>query len=118
MNGDMDTLSELRAARRPTHPPTTSAAGADGGTISPASLLRIFGLGKDSLDWLLDLFLIGEIPVLGQLPGALATAGMIILAARRSRSRPRLAFAVILLLVDNAPLVNNLPLATIAGFIL
>lgn len=120
MNGEDTTAAELSAARRAAPRPATAAA-TRGAAAQASNLLPLLGIAKDGLDWVLDLFLIGEIPFAGQLPGALFT--LLIVAAAWQRSGKRrgpltLAAAALLLIIDNGPIVNNLPLTTIATFLL
>ncbi|MDP3727663.1 MAG: hypothetical protein Q8R35_03430, partial [bacterium] len=72
MNGEDTTAAELAAARRAASRPVATAA-AGGAAAKTLNLLPLLGISKDGLDWLLDFFLIGEIPLVGQLPGALFT---------------------------------------------
>lgn len=121
MNGETNTIAELNAVRRPP-PPRAAPRGAAAATRpAPPYLLRLLGPGKDGLDWMLDLFLIGEIPVLGQMPGILFTLLIAAYALRQGgvkRGGIRLALAGLLMAADNLPLINNLPLMSIATFLL
>lgn len=121
MNGETNTIAELNAARRPTPPRAAPAGALAAARPVPPYLLRLAGPGKDGLDWAMDLFLIGEIPVLGQVPGILLTLFIAAYALRQGgvkRGGARLAVAGLLMAADNLPLINNLPLMSIATFLL
>ena len=90
-----------------------------GHATSAFFILFSLAILKDGLmDWLLDFFAIGEIPILGQLPGAAVTGIMMYFAWNKGgffknffRKR------IVLFIVDLLPFViNNLPLTTIGIF--
>lgn len=128
MNGHATTIEELnRARRRPAPPPGASAAGRGGRggdeyrTPLPHLSLWAFAATKDVVDWLMDFLLIGEIPFLGQIPGMILTVLFIMYLRRRgdlSGGGTRKIIAYLLLGVDNAAVVNNLPLTSVAASLL
>ncbi len=121
MNGETNTIAELNAARRPAPLQAVPTGAREAIRPAPPYLLRLLGPGKDGLDWAMDLFLIGEIPLLGQVPGILLTLFIAAYALRQGgtkRGGIRLAVSGLLMAADNLPLVNNLPLMSIAAFLL
>lgn len=82
--------------------------------------IRLLAAGKDGLDLALDLLLIGEIPVVGQLPGIgyslLLTLYRIRTGWFREQKRRAVLFTVVLI-IDNLPIANNLPLTFLSTFL-
>jgi hypothetical protein len=69
---------------------------------------------KEGADWALDLILVGEIPLLGQMPGWFITAIIIFLQWGRGKFlRNQIMKRGVLLWLDNLPVINNLPLSII-----
>ncbi|MFH0851983.1 MAG: hypothetical protein V1845_00010 [bacterium] len=90
-----------------------------GHATSAFFILFSLAILKDgAMDWVLDFFAIGEIPILGQLPGYVVTGIMTYFAWSKSGCfknfyRKR----IILLIVDLLPFaINNLPLTTAGIF--
>lgn len=64
-------IEELNRVRRETVGKEDQAAPKTGAlAVSPMGV-RLLAAAKDGLDWVLDFMLIGEIPFIGQIPGAL-----------------------------------------------
>lgn len=81
----------------------------------------IFGLTlsllKDGvMDLVLDFLFIGEIPIIGQLPGMVVSAMLVYFMWSKGMWKKKMLLSVVvLLLADNLPFaINNLPLSTIA----
>ena len=71
---------------------------------------------KDGIDIILDLILIGEIPILGQIPGYFLSATLTYFLWGKGmlkRTKIRIAYYTLGLLADNLPLFNDLPLNTL-----
>lgn len=83
--------------------------------------IRLLAAGKDGLDWALDFLLIGEIPIVGQLPGigysALLALHLVRSGWLRQPGLKTMLFAAALI-ADNLPLANNLPLTFLATFLI
>ena len=116
MNGEVENIERLNEARRlqqaqepQGRPPETARTG-------PRARIEdyLLAAAKDGFDWVIDLLTIGEIPFVGQVPGMLFGAAVAFYrfsaggAARPSRRR--LGVIILFLIVDNLPLINNLPL--------
>ncbi|RJQ37202.1 hypothetical protein C4552_01750 [Candidatus Parcubacteria bacterium] len=88
--------------------------GNDGAAFTIALML---GLLKDGvLDWILDFLLIGEIPVIGQIPGLLVSGIIMYFLWGKGwflKSKIRVMYWILGLFFDNLPLFNNLPLTTL-----
>ena len=71
---------------------------------------------KDVVDLVLDLVLIGEIPILGQIPGYFLSAALTYFLWGKGmfkRTKIRIAYYALSLFFDNLPLFNNLPINTL-----
>ena len=121
------TITRLNELRRPQ--PTDSATETNEGGATRAetqgglttSLLWLFACTKDGIDWVFDLILIGEIPFIGQVPGAIMTVSFIMYLSQKGLLRGgKLKSAAVLLLLgaDNLPIVNNVPFASAAVLLL
>lgn len=89
-----------------TSPPQTPAV--------PQAPLLLLGAAKDLLDWVLDLIGLGEIPLIGQIPGILFTVFNVLYLSQRGLLRQsgwRGTLSLGALTLDNLPLINNLPLS-------
>lgn len=71
---------------------------------------------KDGVDIVLDFLLIGEIPIVGQIPGLFLSAFLTFFLLGKGwflKTRVRGIYYILALFVDNLPLLNNLPLNTL-----
>lgn len=101
---------ETAAEVTPDEPEASGATARDFGTP-----LLLLGAAKDTLDWVLDFIGIGEIPVVGQIPGILFTLFIAFYLAQNGLLRQRgLKRAAMYggFIADNLPLLNNVPFMT------
>lgn len=128
MNGEAATMERLNALRR--FDLTREAVAAaralaarlnreieQGNDVAAFTIALFIALAKDGLDWVLDFILIGEIPVVGQVPGIFATAFLYYFLWGKGwllKWRIRAIFWIFGFFFDNLPLANNLPLSTLA----
>jgi hypothetical protein len=80
------------------------------------TFMLAIAIAKDGLmDWLLDFLIIGEIPLVGQIPGALMGATLWFFMRMRGSYAKRKFRQIILLTIDCLPFfINNLPLTTLS----
>ena len=90
------------------------AQGHDVIVFTIALLLAAFKDGV--LDWILDFAGIGEIPVVGQLPGIFVSASLAYFLWGKGwfrKAKIRVTYYIVALFFDNLPLLNNLPLTVL-----
>ena len=90
---------------------------AEGNDVLAFSIALALALIKDIVDVALDfIFGVGEIPVLGQIPGYIISGILTFFLWGKGwflKPKIRLAYYGLGLFVDNLPLANNLPLQTL-----
>ncbi|MEK9166568.1 MAG: hypothetical protein AAB846_02435 [Patescibacteria group bacterium] len=90
---------------------------AEGHDVFAFSIAITLALTKDGVDVALDfLFGVGEIPILGQIPGYIISGILTNFLLGKGwllKPKIRLTYYVLGLFVDNLPLANNLPLSAL-----
>jgi len=126
MNGEAATIERLNEARRVRFRLDRAAVSAartlaerlnreiaEGHDITAFMIALLLAASKDGLDWILDLFFIGEIPIIGQIPGIFLSVFLAYFLWGKgwfNKTKVRIIYYIIGLFIDNLPLVNNLPM--------
>lgn len=89
---------------------------AEGHSTSVFVIGLTLALIKDGvMDWVFDFVLIGEIPIIGQIPGMLLSALLVYFMWGKGMLKRKIAARfIIFMLADSLPFLNNLPLTTVA----